>query len=265
MTTPDLDFSDVRGLDDTVRQVAAAALRGESMILVGPPGIGKTMIARRVPGLLGPLSILEECWLRAEYDAAGLTLPRKRTAVGYQTGETFDIEPASRPFRAPHHTISTAALTGGYTLTHRATCAFLTATIAKCNCDRKERRFRAGELQLARHGVLMLDEVAELATHVVGDLATMISTGHGAGRMARPPLIIATTIPCPCGWRATGVRQCNCTDAMVNRWQQRQASIVGQLKIKHTIPIRSLSLSDMRNAPKGPTTAELRAAFAGGV
>lgn len=135
-------FSDIRGLGDVVRQVAATVAQGRGLMLRGAPGVGATMIARRIPGLLGPMT-------EAEIDAA-----RERIAAHFRGNPPADYPYHLRPLRAPHHTCSVAALLGN---------------------DRYP-----GELQLAQGGVLLLDEVTEFRLSTLDALRSALRSMESA-------------------------------------------------------------------------------------
>jgi len=187
----DGDFADVRGQTLAKRALEIAAAGGHNALLVGPPGAGKTMMARRLPGILPPLTFDEALEATAIHSVAGL-LP---SDVGLLP---------RRPFRAPHHTISDAALVGGGSIP------------------------RPGEISLAHHGVLFLDEMPEFHRRVLEVLRQPLEEGcvriARAARTAVFParfVLVAAMNPCPCGYLGDAVRECRCTPLQVQRYRGR--------------------------------------------
>jgi magnesium chelatase family protein len=252
------DFAEVRGQSDAIGAVVEAVATRRPLLLQGPPGVGKTMIARRIPTILPALSALESAWIRAEHEGLGMEYRTTDGALAFATGT------ASRPFRAPHHTVSAQAMTGARVKAHTPSCPAIPTMHrprpTPCTCGHPLTA-RAGECDLARFGVLYLDEVPEFTRQ------TAAAGGERLRRMgATAPLLVASAARCPCGWQGAiaPARECTCTDEMIERWQARQRTILGALSGEAWIvaEVRSMGLADLRAGAPGPTSASLRDAVA---
>jgi magnesium chelatase family protein len=184
------DLAEVRGQWQAKRALVIAAAGGHSLLLVGPPGCGKSMLARRLPGLLPPLSADEALEVAAVAAAS---------TAGFRPGQLGE-----RPFRAPHHGASAAALIGGGA------------------------RARPGEISLAHHGVLFLDELPEFGRGVLEALREPLETGvvavsRAALQVEYPAafLLVAAMNPCPCGERGEVSGLCGCTPAQLRHYRNR--------------------------------------------
>jgi magnesium chelatase family protein len=185
-----VDLADVRGQAAARRALEIAAAGGHHLLLSGPPGAGKTMLARRLPAILPPMSLDEALDVTRVFSAAGL-------ARGLIT---------RRPFRAPHHAISFAGLTGG------------------------GRQLRPGEISLATHGVLYLDELPEFRRDALEALRQPVEEGsitvvrvHGAVTFPAAFALVASMNPCPCGHNGDGTDRCGCTPHEIRRYRGRMS------------------------------------------
>ncbi|MDI7246324.1 MAG: YifB family Mg chelatase-like AAA ATPase [Bacillota bacterium] len=223
----DLDFADVLGQDQARRALEVAAAGGHNVLMVGPPGAGKTMLARRIPSVLPPLTWDEALEVTRVYSAAGL-LPAGTSVV------------STRPFRSPHHTISAPGLIGG------------------------GRVPRPGEISLAHRGVLFLDEIPEFAGHALEALRQPLEDGFvtvsRAGGMATFParfMLVAAMNPCPCGRGGARSGVCTCTPTAVQKYLAR---LSGPLldRIDLHIHVRKVDMNDLEQARGRETSAEIR-------
>jgi magnesium chelatase family protein len=198
-TVSEADLADIKGLSFATRALEIAATGGHHLLLVGHPGVGRTMLTRRLPGLLPLLSREEAIEVTAIHSLAGTLLP----GTGYVT---------ARPFRAPHHTASLLAMVGGGP------------------------KGRPGEISLAHRGVLFLDEATEFAPHILQAVHIALSKAgpsfQPVGLLSATVICVASVHPCPCGYRESETRNCLCSENAVQQHWQRLRPLVGHFDLK---------------------------------
>jgi magnesium chelatase family protein len=213
------DLADVRGQETAKRALEIAAAGTHNLLMLGPPGAGKTMLARRLPGILPPMGVRERIEVARIHSVAGLLVD----------GEV----PTERPFRSPHHSISYAGLVGGGA------------------------PLRPGEISLAHHGVLFLDELPEYRRNTLEVLrqpmeegAVTLARAHGAVRFPARVLLVAAMNPCPCGYLGDGSDRCVCDPATVARYRGR---VSGPLldRIDLRVDVAPLPLHELHRTPRG--------------
>ncbi|MBI2870990.1 MAG: YifB family Mg chelatase-like AAA ATPase [Candidatus Omnitrophica bacterium] len=224
---PAFDFQDVRGQNEAKRGLLVAAAGGHNVLLVGPPGVGKSLLAHCFPGILSPMT-------RGEM----LETSQIHSVAGLLTAGACLVE--ERPFRAPHHSSSPAALVGGGTGIPSP-----------------------GEVSLAHNGVLLLDELPEFRRDVLEYLRQPLEEGEiriarSRGQFTFPArfMLVAAMNPCPCGFYGTD-KDCVCSDREVHRYRNR---ISGPLldRIDIHIDVPRIKVSNMTEGARGETSRELR-------
>src|SRR5579863_9530965 len=223
-----LDFRDVRGQTTAKRALEVAAAGAHNVLMIGPPGSGKTMLAKRFPGILPPLTFAEALETTQIHSVAGL-LPKGAGLM------------RERPFRAPHHSISDAGLLGGGSGTPRP-----------------------GEVSLAHHGVLFLDELPEFARNVLEMLRQpleerSVTLARSNMTLSFPAscILVTSLNPCPCGNFGDPTRECRCTGGIIQRYLGK---ISGPLldRIDLHIEVPALPYQELRGKDTCATSAEIR-------
>jgi len=222
------DLAEIHGQEEGRRALEIAAAGGHHLLLSGPPGAGKTMLARCLPGILPPLELEE-----------ALEVAQVRSLLGELPGH----RPLGwvRPFRAPHHGVSAAGLIGGG------------SGLAQ-----------PGEISRSHHGVLFLDELAEFQTPVLQALRQPLETGRvsitrSGGSVAYPArfTLIAATNPCPCGWAGDAVRSCRCSPGAIDSYQRRLSGpLLDRIDLK--VGVRRIKLETLASEPTGEGSAPVR-------
>ena len=221
------DFREVKGQEHAKRALEIAAAGGHNVLMIGPPGSGKSMLARRLPGILPGMELAEAVDVTRVYSVAGLLRGKPLVAL--------------RPFRAPHHTISTAGLVGGG---HHP---------------------RPGEVSLSHHGVLFLDEFAEFGKHVLQVLRQPMEDGsvtisRASGVLTYPSkfMLVAAMNPCPCGYYGDRFKECVCHTSKVRSYQSRVSGpIVDRIDLH--VEVARLRKDELVGKAHGEASGSIRA------
>ncbi len=221
------DFYNVKGQEHAKRALEVAAAGRHNLVMIGPPGSGKSMLAKRLPTILTPISF-EEALETTKIHSIHGSLPPGKSLM------------ATRPFRSPHHSVSDAGLIGGGTIP------------------------RPGEVSLSHHGILFLDELPEFSRNVLENLRQPLEDGivtisRVSGSLSFPSrfMLVAAANPCPCGYYNDTQHVCRCTPPQIQRYMSRLSGpLLDRIDIHIEVP--SVTFDEMHAPPSGDTSDQIR-------